>query len=221
MTGNYPDISTDDLINELIRREISQKDIEKAKRILSNEQIKNNLLNEIEINDYYIEEATIKTKKIQTLSTEIISLRLRINRNSKVCGKCLFKDNTDTTLIGTNLSKRFVVDDDSLLLFINDIHKLLIQSADWGNLYYDSLILPVLEMINTYRNYFMHIIDMKGNGNGSKKYYRDIASINSELIGNRIIKKEKYPDFQIAILKRIKNMYEYLDNNLETLLEKV
>jgi hypothetical protein len=187
---------------------------------LNDSKIRNEILESSNIDEDVIEKATDKTKKIQSLTTEVISLRLRIGKNSKLCGKRLFEDNTDTSLIGTQLSSRFVTDEDSLILFLNDIHKFVYQSANWKELYHHEEIKPVLNMIECFRNSHMHIIDMKGNGKGSDNGFKKIAKYNIDLVGNKILKKEQYPDFQIAFLNCIKRMFVYIEDNLETLLEE-
>jgi len=206
---------TEILIKELKKRGVSSKEITKAKQILDDEESRIEILEKAKIDKEKIEKATDIKNQIQSLSNEIVMFRYYINESSKILGKRLFEDNSETSRISIQLPKKQVIDIDSLHIFIDDLHKYLIQSANWGDLYNNGIINPVLKIIERYRNHFNHIFDMKGKGTGGKNAYKELGKINNEILGHKIIKIEEFPILQINILEKIKNMLRVIDNNIE------
>ena len=207
------------IINELRDRGMSSEIVEKAKELLSNEESRSRILDVAKIDKEKIEKATEIKNRIDSLTNEIVSLRYRVNEASKIMEKRLFEDNSETARISHQLKERQVTDQDSLHLFIDDLHKYIIQSGKWGDMYKDAHINPVLEMIGTYRNSFNHIFDMKGGGTGSDNAYRELGKINEQLLGHKVIKIEEYPVLQIKILERIKEMLTLVEANVEEWLK--
>jgi hypothetical protein len=173
------------------------------------------ITNQSKIDKEKIEKATSIKNQIQALSNEIIMLRYQVNESSKILGKRLFRDNGETTRISNQLLKEQVTDLNSLHIFMDDLHKYLIQSADWGDLYHNESVNGVLRIIENYRNYFDHIYDMKGEGMGGEKAYKDLGEINKQILGHKTIRTEEFPYFQIKILELIKNMFNIIDSNIE------
>ena len=219
---SIPDM--DALINgvfsELERQGITPEQLKEMKNLLADEEARRRLEDALRIDDKKMDRATKIINNIQILSTEIVILRLRINENSKIMEKRLFHDNTETSLIGNYLGNRRVTDHDSLHLFIDDLHKYLIQSAEWDDLYDHHTIGPVLNIINRYRQSFDHIYDMKGGGGGTQKAYKEMGEINEELVGHKVIKVEEFPKLQIKILERVKEMLQLLNDNIEEWLSE-
>lgn len=208
-----------EIFNEMQRRGIPEKDLERARSIMSDGEAKARIIESARIDRDKIEEATKRTNEIQVLSTRIIVLRYEANEAFKIMGRRLFQDNNETTRIANQLRDRYADGQDSLHLFIDDIHKLFIQSAEWGDLFNNKHVGPVIRIIGSYRNSFDHIVDMKGSGSGTDKAYQDRADINEDLLGHRVIKIEEFSLLQIVILKRIEHMLELLVDNAETWLK--
>lgn len=212
-------ITIKELMEELERRGMSSDILDKAKEILSNEESRTKILDAAKIDKPKIEKATEIKSRILTLTNEIVALRYRVNEASKIMGKRLFEDNSETSRISNQLWNRQVIDQDSLHVFIDDLHKYIIQSGNWDNLYKDSHIEPVLKILEVYRNSFDHIYDMKGGGTGSEQAYKKLGEINEELFGHKVIKIEEYPLLQIEILERVKKMLTLVEENVEEWLK--
>ncbi len=223
MSAISSDITSDSLIteiiNELKRRGANSEILEGAEKLLSSKESKKKILDIIKIDKDKIEKATEIKNQIQCLSTEIISLRYRINEASKIMEKRLFEDNSETSRISNLLGDRTVTDQEQLHLFIDDLHKYIIQSAHWSNLYDFPHIRPCLKIIESYRNSFNHIYDMKGGGTGTEKAYKELGKINEDLLGHKVIKIEEYPILQIEILDRVKKMLMLIEENIEDWLK--
>jgi hypothetical protein len=205
----------DGIIDELQRRGMSPEIIKEAKNVLSNKESKNKILEIIKIDKDKIEKATEIKNRIQSLTTEIVGLRYRINEASKIIGKRLFEDNSETSRISNILGNRTVTDQDQLHLFIDDLHKYIVQSANWDQLFDSPHIHSCLKVIKLYRNSFDHIYDMKGSGQGAEKAYKELGKINTDLLGHKVIKIEEYPTLQIEILERVKKMLMLVEENIE------
>jgi hypothetical protein len=203
------------LIEELRRRGLPTNMLAKAEEMLSEDESRDRILEATRIDRDKIKEATIIRNEIDLLTNEIISLRYRVNEASKIIGKRIFQDNTETGRISHELKNRQVIDQDSLHLFIDDLHKYLIQSATWGLLYKNEHVNPTLKIIESYRNSFNHIYDMKSGGSGSESAYKRLGEINEDLLGHKVIKIEEYPHLQIRMLEKVKEMLEKLEKNIE------
>ena len=219
MSANSFDVSVNSLISELERRGASPEILEGAKKLLSNEESKKIILEVSKIDKAKIEKATDIRNKIQSLATEIAGLRYWINEASKIMGKRLFEDNSETARISNLLGNRTVTDQEQLHLFIDDLHKYIIQSAHWNDLYNSPHISPCLKIIQFYRNSFDHIYDMKGRGHGTEKAYKELGKINEDLLGHKVIKIEEYSILQIEILDRVKKMLMLIEENIEDWLK--
>jgi len=207
------------LIDELQRRDYSSEVQKDALELLSNEEVKAKIQEIIKIDKEKVERAIVIKNNVDSLTNEIVSYRYRVNEASKIIGKRIFEDNSETARISHNLKERQVTDQDSLHLFIDDLHKYIVQSANWDDLYKKPHIQPSLRLIEAYRNSFDHIYDMKGGGDGSKKAYKELGNINEKLIGHKVIKIEEYSILQIKILECVKKMLRLLDENIEDWLK--
>lgn len=207
------------MINELERRGLPPEMLTRAKEILSDDEAKEKIREVAKIDKAKIEKATEIKSKIDSLTNEIVSRRYQVNEESKIIGKKLFEDNSETGRISHELKGRQVTDQDTLHLFIDDLHKYIIQSANWGDLYKNTHISPTLKIIESYRNSFDHIYDLRGGGAGSEKAYKNLGKINEELLGHRVIKVEEYPFLQIEILDRVKKMLILIEDNIEDWLK--
>jgi len=205
----------EDMIKELERRGLAPEMLARAKEILSDEESLEKIREATKIDKDKMEKATDIKNKIDSLTNEIVSLRYRVNEASKIMGKRLFKDNSETARISHKLKERQVIDQDTLHLFIDDLHKYLVQSANWDLLYKNERVKPTLQIITLYRNFFDHIYDMKGGGSGSDNAYKNLGKINEGLLGHKVIKIEEYPYLQIRILEKVKEMLEILGENIE------
>lgn len=190
-----------------------------AKELLSDEESRSKIQNSIRIDKDKIEKATEIRNRIDNLTNEIVSLRFRVSEASKIMGKSLFFDNTETAKISHQLKERQVTDQDSLHLFIDDLHKYFIQSAEWGDMHRNPHVSTCLNIIASYRNSFNHIIDMKGGGRGTESAYKELRTINEELLGHKVIKIEEFPFLQIEILERVKKMLSIVEENIEDWLK--
>ena len=207
------------LINEMERQGYPPKTLEKAKKLLLDNESKEEIIARTKIDKKKMKKATGIKNRIDTLTNEILMLRYRVNEDSKIMGKRIFEDNSETGRISHELKERSVVNPDTLHLFIDDIHKYIVQSARWDELSKIPEIEPTLRIIGLYRNSFNHIIDMKGGGTGSERAYEDLGKINKELLGHKVIRIEEYPLLQIAILERVKKLLTALENNIEDWLK--
>lgn len=215
----HRNITIKELLTELERRYESGDLLVRAKELLSDDEYQKKILDAAKIDKEKIEKATEIRNRISSLTTEIVALRYRVNEASKIMGKRLFEDNSETSRISNQLWDKQVTDQDSLHLFVDDLHKYLIQSGNWGDLYKNNHVKPTLEILGVYRNNFDHIYDMIGGGPGSEKAYKRLGEINGELIGHRVIKIEEYPLLQIEILDRIKKMLILIEENVEEWLK--
>ena len=204
-----------EMVKELERTGASPEILKDAKMLLSNSESKNRVLNVIKIDKNKMEKATEIRNKIQGCSMEIVSLRYQINEASKIMGKKIFEDNSETSRISNVLGGRTVTDQEQLHLFFDDLHKYIIQSAHWSLLCDTSHVNPCLKIIQTYRNNFDHIYDMKGEGAGTEKAYKELGKINEDLIGHKVIKIDDYPNLQFEILDRVKKMLLLVEENIE------
>lgn len=211
----HRDITITELLTELERRYESEDLLARAKKLLSDDEYRKKIIDVAKIDKEKIEKATEIRNRILSLTNEIVALRYRVNEASKIMGKRLFEDNSETSKISNQLWDRQVTDQDSMHLFVDDLHKYLIQSGNWGDLYTNNHVKPTLEILEVYRNNFDHIYDMKGGGPGSEKAYKRLGEINEELIGHKVIKIEEYPLLQIEILDRIKKMLILIEENVE------
>ena len=225
MSKYNSDVSGDSLIEgilfELKRRGASSDIIDRTKKLLSNEESKNKILEVTRIDKLKIEKATELKKRMQNLATEIIGLRYNVNEASKIMSKRLFEDNTETSRISNKLTRRTVTNQDELHLFIDDLHKYIVQSGNWNKykLFDSPQIKPCLRIIISYRNSFDHIYDMKESGKGTDKVYNELGKINLDLLGHKVIKIEEYPLLQIEILERIQKMLILLYKDIEDKLK--
>jgi hypothetical protein len=208
------------LLSEMHRLHMDSELINQAKGLLANNENREEIFNEMEIDQGKLVRATNIKIQIDTLTTQINSLRYRICQASKMMGKKLFSDNTETLRISNQLGKRWVIDEDQLHLFIDDLSKFIYQSAKWGPLYNLPQINPTLKMIESYRNNFDHIFDMHGGGNGAEKAFTDLGKITESLLGHPYIRTDEYLDLQIKILTSIRDMLVYVENNLDRLLRE-
>ena len=200
------------LIESLEKHGIAPED---AKRLINENKEK---LKEItSIDDEKIKEASKIRKDIENLTLDIISLRYRVNENSKILsGENSFENNNETSRIGHKLRDRQVKDDDTFHLFIDDLHKYIVQSGKLDNLQKQHpIIKETIELISIYRNYYDHIYDMKNQGNGTKKAYKKLREYNEKLLGHSIIRPDDYPILQKKILDKVYEMLEIIDKNLE------
>ena len=218
-TSESSDVSVgnllDRMLEELRRRGADQSVLDAAAEVLSDKESRQRILDAARIDKNKIEKATEIKNQIQALTNELVALRYRVNEASKILGKRLFEDNTETARIGTRLGRRFVTDRDELHLFIDDLHKYIIQSANWDALYKSPHINPCLETIESYRNSFNHIYDMKGEGSGSERAYKGLGRITKKLLDHKIIKIEEFPLLQIMILDEVTKMLKKLEDNIE------
>lgn len=210
---------TDLLIEELIRRGASDELITQAKEILANNESRARIENAMN--------TSARSEKIKDLPSEInklteriTDLRYHINQSSKTLGYNLFSDNSETVRISHSIGKP-VTNFSDLHIFVDDIHKFIIQSANWGKLYSHEKINPCLEIINLYRNNFDHIFDMRGKGDGADKMYKRLGEINLTLLGHKAVKMDECPILQIQILRQVSEMLSILDANIESWLSSI
>lgn len=213
-----PDALIQIMIGELERRGFPENSLEEAKKILADEESRKKILREIEAQNLERKARQIKNE-IDSLTNDIVMLRYRINEASKIMGKRVFEDNGETARISHALKKREVIDQDSLHLFIDDVHKYIVQSASWNGIYEKPEVKETLEIISQYRNSFDHVYDMKGSGNGSDKAYKKLGDINEKLLGHKILKIEEYSKLQIAILTNVRDMLNTIETNAEEWLK--
>jgi len=207
------------IIEEMKSRGIPTETIQKAQEILENPESRKRILDKVQIDKDKIEKATEIKNKIQALANSVVALRYSVNEASKILGKRLFEDNTETARIANQLVAKVVIDQESLHIFIDDLHKYIIQAAYWNTLNERDNINSVLRIIEIYRNSFDHIYDMKGKGTGSEAAYKELGLINNELLGHKIIQIEEYPLLQIGILERVQVMLSILERNIESWLK--
>ena len=179
LTSSFDDI-TNIILDELERVGTSPEMINKAKERLRDRKFRNRIIEITKIDNDKVQKATDIKNQIDTLSNDIVSLRYRVNEASKILNKKFFEDNSETSRISNNLRERSVKDQDSLHLFIDDIHKYIVQSGDWSSLRGNNNIEPILKMIDLYRNSFNHIYDMRGGGDGTNKAYKKLGKITAD-----------------------------------------
>lgn len=203
------------ILEELRRRELPHNLIAEAEQLLMDETTAREIFAKATAGKIEIEKATDTVSKIDALVIELISLRYRINEASKIMGKRIFEDNSETSRISHALKENCVTDEKLLRDFVFDIHKFIIESATWGELYKSPHVQPIIKIIETYRNSYAHIIDMKGSGSGASQAYATLGDINEELLGHKVVKIDEYPRFQIEILGRVVKMLSIIDENIE------
>ena len=219
MVKSVPNIDPDTLISnifeELKRMGFDDDKLLEAKDLVSKDEIKQKIIEEAKIDKEKMNMALEIVNEIKILSNEIILLRYQIGEDSKIIGKKLFNDNSETSRIAANLPNHYVTDQNKFHIFIDDLHKYVIQSAIWKELYKKSPVKNCLDIIDRYRQSFDHIFDMKGEGKGTNKAYEDLRMINIELLGHKIIRINEYPKIQIRILEEIEKMLRIVENNIE------
>lgn len=163
-----------------------------------------------------LREASDTYGEIARLSGEISVLRDRCNVAAQLCGrKAIYYSTSETNRISIELLRHAVVDDHSLQLFVNMIYKYLIESADYGDLHERPEVKSVIEKIDIYRQSFAHILGLKGDGDGTKQAYKNLAKANEGFLGHRVVRKNEYPQLQVRMLQLARDMLDRICENFE------
>lgn len=215
LTNVLPDILSG-MLSEMRRQGYNEETIKEAEKLLQGGESRDLIIKRT-LDKSNVDVALERYNEIQNISTEIILLRHRIGESSKIIGHRLFDDNSETTRIATNLPRHQVTNDNQLHIFIDDLHKYLIQSGHWKDLELldKPSIKKCLNIINRYRQSFDHIFDMKGEGKGTEQAYKELGDINNELLSHRVISINEYPILQIRVLEEVRKMLNQVDENIE------